>query len=108
MTIPTIEELENELTIDTASSFKETPLSKDSIKEWRLYFEREGLILKDNELIEKVQANPSPEEHEDILQDRRRKREIEVNHHSDFVNEIMKQEGITNDMDGVIDEADEL
>ena len=28
--------------------------------------------------------------------------------YSEFVLEIMKQEGITNDMDGVIDEADEL
>ena len=107
MTMPTIEELENEVTIDTASAFKETPLSKDSIKAWRLYYEKEGLILNDNELMQRVQANPSPEEHDDILQSRKRKREIEVNYHSDFVNEIMKQEGITNDMEGVIDETED-
>ena len=104
MTMPSAEELANEITIDTASSFKDTPLSKDTIKAWRLYYEREGLILSNNELIEKVQANPSPQKHDDVLQSRRIKREIDEPNHSEFVQSIIDK--IHNDMDGVIDEEE--
>jgi len=105
MSVPTIEELENEVIIDTASAFKETPLSKDSLKAWRLYYEREGLILNDKELIERVQANPSPEEHEDVLQSKRIKKEVEGPVHTEFIQGII--DGIHNDMDGVINESEE-
>ena len=103
MSIPTIEEFENEITIDTASTFQETPISKSALKEWRLYYEREGLILNDTELMHRVQGNPSPQEHDDVLQTRRIKSEIEDVHHSEFVQSII--DGIHNDMDGVIDET---
>ena len=104
MTMPSAEELANEITIDTASSFKDTPLSKDTIKAWRLYYEREGLILSDKEVIQRVQGNPSPQDHEDVVQSRRIKSEIEEDHHSEFVQSIIDK--IHNDMDGVIDEEE--
>ena len=106
MTMPSAEELANEITIDTASSFKDTPLSKDTIKAWRLYYEREGLVLNDKELMQRVQGNPNPQEHEDVLQSRRIRSEIEEVQYSEFVQEVVDK--IQNDMDGVIDEADEL
>jgi len=105
MTMPTTEELENEVSIDTAGAFEETPLSKESIKAWRIYYEREGLILNDKELMQRVQGNPSPQEHDEILQTRRIKSEVEGEHHSEFVQSII--DGINNDMDGVINESEE-
>jgi len=105
MTIPNLEELENEVIINTASAFEETPLSKDSMKAWRLYYEKEGLILNDKELMQKIQGNPNPQEHDDVLQSRRIKSEIEEDHHSEFVQSII--DGIHNDMDGVINELEE-
>ena len=105
MTIPNLEELENEIIINTKSAFEENPVSKGSIKAWRLYYEKEGLILTDKELIEKVQGNPSPQDHEDVVQSRRIKSEIEEDHHSEFVQSIIDK--IHNDMEGVIDEGEE-
>jgi len=106
MTVPNLEELENEVIINTKTAFEITPLSKESLKEWRLYYEREGLILNDNELMQRIQGNPDPQEHDDVLQSRRRKIEVEGPVHSKFILSIMKQEGITDDTDGVIDESD--
>ncbi len=105
MTIPNLEEMEEEIIINTKSAFEENPVSKATIKAWRLYYEREGLILNDKELIQRVQGNPSPQDHEDVVQSRRIKSEIEGEHHSEFVQSII--DGIHNDMEGVIDETDE-
>jgi len=101
MTIPNLEEMENEIIINTTSAFEETPPSKDTMKEWRLYYEKEGLILNDKELMERVQGNPSPEEHDDVIQSRRIKEEVEGPKYSEFV------QGVIDDMDGVIDETEE-
>jgi len=40
------------------------------------YYEKEGLILNDKELMQKIQGNPNPQEHDDVLQSRRIKIEI--------------------------------
>ena len=91
-------------------SFSDTPLSEKTLNVWDKTLRKNGIILDKNDLIKYVQSNPNPDD-------------IEIHYgenqavtilpkyepvYSEFVLEIMKQEGITNDMDGVIDEADEL
>ena len=106
MTVPSLAECENEVVLDKSSSFKERPLTNASIAQWKLYYEKEGLILSDDEIIKKVQSDPSPDEHDKILQDNKIAKEKKKDFHSDYIKAIIKQVGITSDMDWVIDSTE--
>jgi len=105
LTVPTISEFETEDLIDRFQAFQDRPLSNKVLDTWRHYFkDKEHTDYTNEQVRERLEhKDPNPDELEETQKRFNRKLEETKDHHSEFVLSIMKQEGLTNDMDGVID-----
>ena len=78
-------------------TFTDTPLSEKTISIWDKTLRKNGIELSKDELISYIQSNPNPDDIE-IKYGQSQAMKIIPNtgpDHSDFVLEIMKQEGVT-------------
>ena len=106
MSAPTYAEVETEDLIDRFQAFQERPLSNKTLDVWRNFFEKkEHCIMSNKQVQERLEHHdPNPDELEEKEKQFRIVEERKP-YHSEFIQSIMKQEGITNDMEGVIDES---
>jgi len=106
MTVPTMSEFETEDLIDRFQAFQDRPLSNKVLDNWRHYFkDKEHVDYTNAQVKERLEhKDPNPDEIDEKEKQNRRVEEAKP-YHSEFIQSIMKQEGITNDMNGVIDES---
>lgn len=106
MSVPTLEESRTETLIDRFHQFQARPLSNKVLDTWRHYFkDKEHTDYTNAQVKERLEHyDPNPDELEEKEKQFRRVKESKP-YHSEFIQSIMKQEGITNNMDGVINES---
>jgi len=107
LTVPTISEFETEDLIDRFQAFQDRPLSNKVLDTWRHYFkDKEHTDYTNAQVKERLEHHdPNPDELDEKQKQYRRVEEAKP-HHSEFILSIMKQVGITSDMDGVIDSTE--